>query len=409
MAPEPDEQSEIITNSFEFEDSLGTINTSANLCKGYVLVYSDGKSPHTSYPFALHDTLVLPWDYALRNGVMALFSRACLVFVDESEQSCRPCQLLRENKTLEKILARIDEGVHENAGYAYYGFSALSEVLHRRTQQLRISELRGLNQAKKLLSKATVLSDQKRLLMAIASGNVNRVDRILSIGLHQNKGVRGLLASYVAAAEGHYHPKSFTEEEDMKGSLLWKLGGTRVAQINHRANGTPSVSYLRTRSIVPHIVPSHNSPTTQEVQTNVDASLHSVLDVVHSHINLNVLHTVLMFDEIAAEKRIRWDPKTNFFLGVCRQHASRTSMEFINEGDMEELFRCLDEGVVHYAAEVRMFCFRYLLPHRALIGFYFRPLLPHWEFYARTTAFTLDDLSSYPGTASEKQEKNTLV
>ena len=55
----------------------------------------------------------------------------------------------------------MDEGIHENAGYAYYGFSALSEVLHRRTQQLRISELRGLNEAKKLLSKATVLSDQK--------------------------------------------------------------------------------------------------------------------------------------------------------------------------------------------------------------------------------------------------------
>jgi len=127
----------------------------------------------------------------------------------------------------------------------------------------------------------------------------------------------------------------------MKALLLWKLGGNRVAQINHRANGAPSVSYLRTRSTVPAIVPSHKSPTTQEIQTNVDASLHSVL-----HIKSKVIHTVLVFDEIAAEKRIRWDPKTNFFLGVCRQHASRTSMEFINEGDMEEHFQCLDNGVV---------------------------------------------------------------
>ena len=30
-------------------------------------------------------------------------------------------------------------------------------------------------------------------------------------------------------------------------------------------------------------------------------------------------------------------------------------MEFVNEGDMEELFQCLDDGVVHYAAEVRNF------------------------------------------------------
>ena len=84
-------------------------------------------------------------------------------------------------------------------------------------------------------------------------------------------------------------------------------------------------------------------------------------------------------------------------------------MEFINEGDMEELFRCLDDGVVHYAAEVRTFGFSYLLPCRALIKFYFRPPLPHWEFYARTTAFTLDGLSLCLGIASEKRGKNMLV
>jgi hypothetical protein len=37
----------------------------------------------------------------------------------------------------------------------------------------------------------------------------------------------------MAAAEGYYNPKSFTEEEDMKALLLWKLGGNRVAEINH--------------------------------------------------------------------------------------------------------------------------------------------------------------------------------
>ena len=77
----------------------------------------------------------------------------------------------------------MEEGVHEKIGYAYYGFSALAELLHRKTQQAQISDLRGLNQAKKLLSKATALSDNKQLLMAIASGKANRVDRILTIGL----------------------------------------------------------------------------------------------------------------------------------------------------------------------------------------------------------------------------------
>jgi hypothetical protein len=153
----------------------------------------------------------------------------------------------------------------------------------------------------------------------------------------------------MAAAEGIYHPKSFTEEEDMKALLMWKLAGNRVAEINHRASGGPSVSYLRTRSTVPPIVPSPGQPTIDEVRRNVEATFGSVLDVIHES---KAVHAVVMFDELATEKRIRWDPKSNYFLGVCREHADKTSMEFINEGDMEELFGKLDDGEVHYAAEV---------------------------------------------------------
>ena len=144
--PKPDELSDVIVlNSFEFEDNLGPTNTSANLCKGYTFTFSDEKSPHTSYPFALHDTLVPSWDYSLRNGIIALFSQACLMFIHEGGKSCRPCQLLWENKILEKNSHLNQWRVHGNAGYAYYGFLALSEVLCCKTQQLCISDFQGIN------------------------------------------------------------------------------------------------------------------------------------------------------------------------------------------------------------------------------------------------------------------------
>ena len=232
-------------------------------------------------------------------------------------------------------------------------------MLHRKTQQIDFYRFHGLNQAKKLLYKAAALSEQKRLVTAIASGKVQRVDRIISIGLRQKKGIWGLLASFEAAAQGYYQPKSFTEEEDMRALLLWKLGGNRVAQINHRAQDAPSITYLRTRSTVPPIIPSHANPTMDQVQSNVNATLRSVLDVLHGQIGVgaNVVHAVVMFDKLATEKCIRWDPKTNYFLGVCRQHAYKALMEFINEGDLEELFRRLDDGDIHYAPEVREFPF----------------------------------------------------
>ena len=81
-----------------------------------------------------------------------------------------------------------------------------------------------------------------------------------------------MLVSYLAEADGYYNPKTVMEEEDMKALLLWKLGGNRVAEINHRGNNAPSVSYLRTRSTVPRFVPSRENPTVDQVTGNVEAT-----------------------------------------------------------------------------------------------------------------------------------------
>jgi hypothetical protein len=291
----------------------------------------------------------------VQNGMMTLFAQSCTRRSEGSFEICRPCRNLAKTESLQGITNRIQHGVHENATFAYHGIGGLHDLLHRKNEQIDFHRFHGLNQAKKLLSKATALSDQKRLLMAIASGKVNRVDRVLNIGLHQKKGVRGLLAAYFAAADGVYSPKTFTEEEDMKAILTWRLGGNRLAQINHNANGAQSISYLRSRSTVPPIIPSHEQPTTEQVRKNVEATLKGVLDEIHSRMSGKVLHTMMMFDKLATEKRIRWDPKTNYFLGVCQEHAHKTSKEFINEGDMEELFRFIDAEKVHHAGEVRKF------------------------------------------------------
>lgn len=407
----PHEAIIIDVDAFEYEEILKRPTTSVAACEGYTIIFPDGKSPHTAYPFALHDTLILPWDYALKNGAMKLFARGCHGSSEGVGKACQPCQQLKKNSRLENILTRMEKGVHENTGFAYHGFSGLFEMLHRKNSLIEFYRLRGLNQARKLLAKAAALSDQKRLLMAIASGRANRVDRLISIGLLQKKGARGLLASYMAAAEGYYNPRSFTEEEDMKALLLWKLGGNRVAEINHRANNAPSISYLRTRSTVPLIIPSHKKPTADEVTANVDATFDGVLEVIHSPNRSKSIHTVLMFDELATEKRVRWDPKTNYFLGLCREHAHNTETEFTNEGDMEELFQRLDEGKVHHAGEVRVcVCF-----HGGNFTFHFgtlsifRQLLALWGSSARIIEYTLAVLSLYQETASVNQEKSMLI
>lgn len=96
------------------------------------------------------------------------------------------------------------------------------------------------------------------------------------------KGVRGLLASVIAPAHGHYHPKLYTKKEDMNALLIWQLSGTWVAGINQCLNGAPGATYLSSCSIVPPLIASHAQPMEEEVQTNVKATLQSVHQWVRS-------------------------------------------------------------------------------------------------------------------------------
>jgi hypothetical protein len=100
---------------------------------------------------------------------------------------------------------------------------------------------------------------------------------------------------------------------------------------------------------VPPIVPSPGRPQVSEVAENVKACFEGIADVLAAK---KPKHAVLMFDEIATERRIRWDPRTNNFLGVCREHANKASLQFNSEKDLEELFRAKEEGKVHFAGEV---------------------------------------------------------
>jgi len=84
---------------------------------------------------ALHDTLVLPWDYSLKNGVMTAFARTCSVLTTNAVQHASYYKGMY--KTFESILTRVEDGIH---GYACYGFSAL---LRRKTQKLQISQVCG--------------------------------------------------------------------------------------------------------------------------------------------------------------------------------------------------------------------------------------------------------------------------
>ncbi|KAJ6453283.1 hypothetical protein C8R47DRAFT_1181269 [Mycena vitilis] len=156
--------------------------------------------------------------------------------------------------------------------------------------------------------------------------------------------------TFLRASAGHYKPAN-NEEEDMLGVAILKLAGVRVAEIAHRALGLPGITILRSRMITPPLTASPGAPQVEEIEKNILASFTGITEALASK---KVVHQIIMLDEIALEKRIRWDSNTYHFLGVCRQHAHHVGLVFNGERDLDELMLALVKKVDERGKDVSL-------------------------------------------------------
>jgi hypothetical protein len=120
--------------------------------------------------------------------------------------------------------------------------------------------------------------------------------------------VKGVLQLYLNAVVHHYQPRSVNEESVLKGIVLWQLGGARVANFGHRALGLPGLSTLRRYSTMQPIIALYQFPSMGDIERNISTILSGgLLDTLKALSQDEILHLVLMVDEIALKKRIRWD------------------------------------------------------------------------------------------------------
>jgi hypothetical protein len=236
--------------------------------------------------------------------------------------------------------------------YAYHGIDGLYELLHLKTKQIQYFRLRHLNHAHKLARKMGALSEHKRFLAAAASGKLEHVDRIVRLGLTQGRSVNHMISQYVKAAKGLYKPKDYQEEDYPHGLILWKHGGNRLASFGHQTLVLPSINTLKNQVRIPPVRLSARCPTVEDVSANVSAAFGGLENILKPSADSPVNHAVLIFDEIAIEPRLCWDPTTNWMTSLCREHAHTVLSKFESEDDMNEVFRGVDEGTAHLGHEV---------------------------------------------------------
>jgi hypothetical protein len=70
-----------------------------------------------------------------------------------------------------------------------------------------------------------------------------------------------------------------------------------------------------------------------------------------------------MPDEIATEKRARYDDRTNKVVGICRQHGWKLPLDLRTGDDLNVLCKEVKDGNGHLAGEVRSFFFQDISCH----------------------------------------------
>jgi hypothetical protein len=334
-------------------------------CRGIHVPVPVNMTPYTAYPFGMHENRVLPWNIHIVDDKLYLQSTECQRS-NSTQETCLACGQLRTHNILEGILDRIRMGIHENTPHDYQPIAGLREIIRRKVGRMDLMRADKMNTARKLGVRLGALGDQKRLIMAVAYGGVQRVDALLRAGLKNKAGAKGMMKLVDKAMQGLYRPKNFTEEEMLRSLVFLKLGGARVAEISHKSMGTPGVSTLRRHAMNRPIRASPSFPTTEDVCRNVDASFDrsGCLDGNPE----NATGYVLMFDEIAVERRPRWDDSTNKFAGICREHSQSIGLEFCSLEEVEALAEGIVQKEVHLASEVSVAALPVPLNQFTLLG-----------------------------------------
>ena len=183
----------------------------------------------------------------------------------------------------------------------------------------------------------------------MSSEKIPHLDRVLRVASERKMSMPAMLELIRKAAQGIYCPKGFDEEEDLQTLLFLRLGGQRVAEIVHRIFGLPATATVRRHTMIPPLLCSPSYPLETELVQNLKAVFESLESLLAGH---QVVHLVLMVDEIVQEKRPCWCNRTNTMLGWCQEHTKKRCMDFNSIADAELLFDDMVLGNVHLAHEV---------------------------------------------------------
>ncbi|KAJ6576734.1 hypothetical protein B0H10DRAFT_1666130, partial [Mycena sp. CBHHK59/15] len=245
-----------------------------------------------------------------------------------------------------------ETGINPGTRFSYLTVDDAQTLLRKKNSQINSLKLAGLTLSQTLLVRATHLAAHSRLQLAVSRGDVPRIHSIVSNCMKNGDSIFTCIEKVGRAADENFKDRSYTREEHQLLYLLLKLGGHAAADLGHRCLGLPSISATKRHVGSTPLIASPRAPTREEMHRNLDIAFPTPVPPPHdSSIGPGFQ---IMVDEIKVEGRMRWAPRSNMILGLCREHSANFELEFFGIEQAEALHAGLANNDIHLASEVRV-------------------------------------------------------
>jgi len=317
-------------------------------CPGYNFALPAGHLPYASYPFLMHTTISIPWDVNIRGNKIMLRSHRCAETIPNNSPMCFSCKRIHDHSLVAGMRKRQISGTHESTPWMYLTSAEMYSSLQRKSAREKALKFKALNTARKLNTRNRHLEGWKRLIMAVGRDDIPRLRSLIATECRHGRSVFSMLEKIDRAALGTYRPRGYDEADFQRAFLLYKLGGRSAAKIAQRTLGIPSIDTAKRHIVTKPLRSSAAFPTTLEMSSNIS----SIYPKVPVNDVAPTKGMVIQVDEIKLQERLRWDPRSNMILGVCREHGSQCSLEFRSETQADLILDRLKKNEIHLASEV---------------------------------------------------------
>ena len=253
------------------------------------------------------------------------------------------------------IRHRALDGADQNTPWSFLSAGQMVSSLRQKTLIINRLKLQALNAARKIGIRNRHLAAWKRLSMAIGREDIPRIRSLMATQQRAGASVFTILEKIDQAARRAYTPLGYEIADFQRAFLIYKLGGRAAANIAHKALGTPSIDAMKRHIMTAPLQSSSGFPTVGELESNLSICYPPHPQDISLGKPQRVQGMTMAVDELKVQERLRWDPRSNRILGVCREHGGclgASALEFRSIVQADAVLTGLKDKIIHFATEV---------------------------------------------------------